>query len=357
MPFDFLKPPLLALDIGSSSIKMVELMGKAVSKNLKSFHVDVLPQGLVHDGAIQDVGPFQECLNRIAKSVKGKERRVALTLGGSTLMIKRVPIQLGKDIVIEEQIPYHAEQAFQLDPSTLYFDWVALPPRPDRPESTDVMLVGARREIVEQYVTCVREAGFRVGVIECSAFSVANIFEHNYGMIEGLVALISVGASHTQISFVLDGVFQFSRDIPIGGEVYTRRIMETMSQPFETAESLKLAASIAAGGPSQEVAAVFAEINEQVVHDLSSTTNYYLQSGEAPPGAVLKYAFLTGGAGRTPGLDAAIAAGLQAAVYQLNPFQRININDRKFPMDHIVAVGSVLSVAAGLALRTYKDKE
>ena len=356
MPFDFLKPPLLALDIGSSSIKLVELTGKPSLKNLKSFHVEVLPQGLVHDGAIQDVGLFQECLTRVGKSVKGKERRVALSLGGSALVIKRVPIQLGKDIVIEEQIPYHAEQAFQLDPSTLYFDWVVLPPRPDRPDLTDVMLVGARREIVEQYVTCVREAGLRVGVIECSAFSVANIFEHNYGMIEGLVALISVGASHTQISFVLDGVFQFSRDIPIGGEFYTRRIMETMSQPYETAESLKLAAAMSGSGPTPEMTAIFAEINEQIVHDLHSTTTYYLQSGEAPQGAVLKYAFLTGGAGRTPGLDAAIAAGLQAAVYQLNPFQRINVNDRKFPMDQMVSVGSVLGVSAGLALRTYKDK-
>lgn len=355
MPFDFLKPPLLAMDIGSSSIKIVELTGKPTAKNLKSFSIEMIPAGLVREGVIQDLGAFQGCLNEIARSVKGKERRVSLSLGGSALVIKRVAIQIGKDIVIEEQIPYHAEQAFQLDPSNLYFDWVLLPSRADRPESADVMLVGARREIVEQYITCVREAGLRIGVIECSAFSAANILEHNYGIIEGLVALISVGASHTQITFILDGVFQFSRDIPIGGEAYTRRIMEAANQSFEAAESLKLAASHSVGG-SAEISAIFAEINEQIVYDLSSTMTYYLQSGEAPPGAVLKYAFLTGGAARTPRLDSAIAAGLQAAVYQLNPFQKINVNDRILPIDRVVSVGSVLAVATGLALRTYNDK-
>lgn len=355
MPFDFLKPPLLAIDIGSSSIKMVELTGKSTAKNLKSFNVEMIPPGLVHDGMIQDPVAFQEHLNRIARSVKGRERRVSLSLGGSALVIKRVAIQTGKDIVIEEQIPYHAEQAFQLDPSNLYFDWVVLPSRADRPESTDVMLVGARREIVEQYVTCIREAGLRIGVIECSAFSAANIFEHNYGIIEGLVALISVGASHTQVSFLLDGVFQFSREIPIGGEVYTRRIMETTNQSYDAAEAQKLAASTSVGA-SAEVAAIFTEVNEQVVYDLSSTVTYYLQSGEAPPGAVLKYVFLTGGAARTPKLDSAIAAGLQAAVFQLNPFQKINVNDRQFPIDHLVSIGSLLGVATGLGLRTFKDK-
>lgn len=357
MALDFFTPPLLAIDIGSSSVKMLELTGKGANRKLKSFKVEPLQPGLVHDGVIQEVGPVQDCLTKLARSAGGKNRRVALSLGGSALVIKKVPIQIGKDIVIEEQIPFHAEQAFQLDPSNLYFDWVGLPARQDRRDLMDVLLVGARREIVEQYVACIREANLRVGVIECSAFSTANIFEHNYGLIDGLVALICVGASHTQVSFILNGVFQFNRDISIGGEAYTRRIMEAANQSYETAESLKIAASSGNAVGSPEVMRVIAEVNDQIIQDLASTLTYFLQSPDAPAGTNLKYVFLTGGASRTPGLDSAIATGLQAAVYQLNPFQRVNVNGSKFPIDQMVAFSSILGVAAGLGLRSLKDKE
>lgn len=356
MPFEFLKPPFLAIDIGSSSIKMVELTGKGASKTLKSFSVEDLPPGIVHDGVIQDVGPVQQCLHKMARGLNKKNRRVALSIGGSALVIKKVSIQIGKDIVLEEQIPFHAEQAFQLDPSTLYYDWAELPDRGNQTDAKDVLLVGARREIVEQYVACIREAGMRVGVIECSAFSAANIFEHNYGVIDGLVAVISIGASHTQISFILDGVFQFSRDIPIGGETYTRKIMDAMAQPYEGAEALKLAPSMNAAVATPEMTRIFTEVNELLVQDLNSTLTYFLQSSDTPQGAFLKYVFLSGGAARTPGLDTSIAAGLQAPVFPLNPFQRISVNDRKFPLEHMLSVSPVLGVAAGLALRTPRDK-
>lgn len=357
MSFDFLTPPLLAIDIGSSSVKMLELTGRGASKSLRSYAVEVLPPGLVHDGVIQDVGSVQSCINRLGRSVAGKNRRVALSLGGSALVIKKVTMPIGKDIAIEEQIPYYAEQAFQLDPAGLYFDWVMLPRRVDRPESVDALLVGARREIVEQHVSCIRDAGMRVGVIECSAFSMANVFEHSYGKVNGLIAIISVGSSHTQISFILDGVFLFNRDISIGGETYTRRIMETLNQQYDSAESLKLAASMSSTGASPDVLKIISEINDQVVYDLNATLAYFMQSGDVAAGTTLKYAFLTGGASRTIGLDAAIATGLQAAVYQLNPFQRINVNDNKFQIDQLIAMSPVLGVVAGLSLRQMKDKE
>ncbi len=133
--------------------------------------------------------------------------------------------------------------------------------------------------------------------------------------------------------------------------------METLNQQYDSAESLKLAASMSSTGASPDVLKIISEINDQVVYDLNATLAYFMQSGDVAAGTTLKYAFLTGGASRTIGLDAAIATGLQAAVYQLNPFQRINVNDNKFQIDQLIAMSPVLGVVAGLSLRQMKDKE
>jgi type IV pilus assembly protein PilM len=350
--------PLIAVDIGSSSIKMMEISGKTSARSLKSYGVELIPTGAIDDGVIQDSAAVIDAVARLASKMGVKGRRAAVSLAGSGVLIRKVSVPSGKDASIEDQIPFHAEQAFQLDPAGLYYDFVQLPQRATSAGETDVLLVGARRETVEQYVACVKDAGLKLGVIECNAFSLFNAFEHNYGTLEGLLAIVNIGASYTQIAFLNNGVFMFNRDIAVGGSTYTRRIMELSGKSYEESEAIKLNTILNSNGrPNPNVQSVINEINDQLVHELHGTLAYFLKAGEIEAGTALKCVFLTGGASRSPGLDAAIAASLQAPVYPLNPFQRIEVNERKFQLESIAGVSFVLGVAAGLGLRQMMDKE
>ena len=349
--------PLIAIDIGSSSIKMVELGGTDSARRLNRFAVEQLPPGLVTDGTITDTAPVQAALSKLVKSVGVKGRRATVSIGGSGVLIKKIAVPMGTDVAIDEQVNYAAEQAFQIDPAELYRDHVLLPTEDGKDGQIDALVVGARREIIEQYVSVVRGAGMRIGVIECSSFSLANIFEYSYGTVDGLCALISIGASYCQMSFLYNGRYIFNRDIPFGGEMYTRRIMEALGSSFENAEAMKLSASSGVQSAPQDVTSLISEVNSQIVGELNSTVAYFGQSGEIPAGTVLKYAFLTGGACRTVGLDAAIAAMLQVPVYPLNPFQRLQISEKKFQMDQLMAVSPMLAVATGAGMRQKGDKE
>ena len=351
------KRPLVAIDIGSSSIKLVELDGKESSLRLRRFAVELLPPGLVTDGVITEPGAVKLALSKLAKSSGVNGRRASVSIGGSGVLIKKVPVPLGKDLSLDEQVNYAAEQAFQIDPGELYRDHIVLPEEAGKEGEIDALVVGARREIIEQYVSVIREAGMRLGVIECSAFSLANVFEYNYGIVEGLCAIISIGASYCQMSFLFNGRFIFNRDLPFGGEMYTRRIMESMGLTFENAEALKISASSGASSAPQDVTSLISSVNNQIVSDITSTLAYFVQSGDIPAGTPLKYAFLAGGASRTIGLDAAIAAMLQVPVYPLNPYQRIEFDDKKFSIDQLMAISPVLAVATGAGMRSLGDKE
>jgi type IV pilus assembly protein PilM len=351
-----LNRPLIAIDIGSSAIKVVELAG-AKQKKLRAVGLEVLPAGAVVDGAVQNAEAVAGVLRDLLKKLKIRPlgRRAALALSGSSVLIKKVGVQ-AKDAGLAEQVYYEAEQQFQADMSEIYFDYAELGPAAQEGDGQPVMLVGAKREMVEQYIGIVRAVGMRTGVVECGVFSVANMFEHNYGAVEGLTALVNIGASITQVSLVAQGEYLYTRDISVGGEEYSRRIMEALGVDHANAETLKVGVSQGDANVPQELHKILGELNEQLVAEVQVTIDYFFQGAGGPsPAGGLTSVFLTGGGSRLLGLDAALAAALQIPVQIVNPFQRIEINPKKFQMDYILMQGHLYGVAVGLGLRAMGD--
>lgn len=351
-----LNRPLVAVDIGSSAIKVVE-MTNTKSFQLKSMGLEILSPGAVVDGVIQNPDGVEVALKNLLQRLKisPRGRRASLALSGSSVLIKKVLVT-ASEADLAEQVYYEAEQQFQMDMADIYFDYWEVGEK--SPNGTQqVLLVGAKRDMVEQYINLIRGAGMRVGVIECGVFSVANMFEYNYGVSDGLTALVNIGATVTQVSLVQAGDYLFTRDIAIGGEEYSRRIVEVLQVDRANAEALKLQASQGDQGVPAELHKILGELNEQLVHDIQVTIDYFFQSLEGGArGTGLTSVFLTGGGARTLGFDASLAAALQIPVQIVNPFQRLEVNPRRFQMDYILMQGHLYGVAVGLCLRTMGDK-
>lgn len=347
--------PLIAIDIGSSAIKVVELAG-AKQKKLSAIGLELLPAGAVVDGALAQPEPVEKILGELLKklNISTRGRRAALSLGGTAVLIKRAEIA-ATGAELDEQAFATAEQHFQTDMAELEFDHFPLSPQAARDGGTPLVLVGAKRETVEPYVQLIRNLGMRLGCIECNVFSSANMFEYNYGAMQGLMALINIGASNSQVSMLGYGDYLFSRDIAIAGEEYTRQIMEALGVPRENAEHLKVAVSQGDANVPPEVMRVLGSLNEQLVNEIQVTIDYFFQSGDAPPNAAVQGIFLTGGGSRVLGFDAALAAAMQIPVTIVNPFQKIEI-PKKFTIDYITMQSHLYGVAVGLGLRSMGDK-
>ncbi len=349
---------LVAIDIGSSAIKVVEMTGQK-QKKLRAIGLELLPAGAVVDGMIQNLETVETVLKNLLKKLKIRTggRRAALALSGSSVLIKKVGIQ-AKNADLAEQVFYEAEQHFQADMAEIYFDYTELDAVVSAGTEQPVLLVGAKREMVEQYIGLMRSVGLRTGVVECSAFSVSNMFEYNYGVVEGLTALVNIGAATSQVSLVTHGNYVYTRDLAIGGDEYSRRIMELLAVDRANAETLKVAVSQGDGSVPDELHKVLGEINEQLVAEIQVTIDYFFQSGDpASKDTGLTSIFLTGGGSRILGLDAALAAALQIPVQIVNPFQRVDVNPKKFQMDYILMQGHLYGVAVGLSLRAIGDND
>ncbi len=352
--------PLIAIDIGSSSVKVVELSGKN-DRKLRAIGLEMLPDGYVVDGAIQNPEMVEGIIHGLLKRMKimTTGRRVAIALGGSSLLVKKVGFPpMANSAELHEQIYYQAEQHFQHDLDELYFDYHEISKVPDHTGNIPVLLVGAKREVVEQYLSLIRGLGMKVGAIDCDILSVVNMFEYNYGVADALIAIVNIGASTTQVSLNFRGEYLYTRDIAIGGNDYSQRLMSVLAIDKVNAESLKVAASLGEDSLPAAVHDVINEVNQQIVTELQMTFDYFLQSGGGPPDLrKVKHVFLSGGGSRTIGLDAAIAASVQIPVQIINPFHRIDVNPRRFQLDYILSQGHLYGVAVGLALRATNDKD
>lgn len=354
----FFNRPFIAIDIGSSAVKIVELSGKG-NKKLRAIGLELLPEGAVIGGVIQDQQVVENTTKALMKKLKivPTGAKAAVAIGGGSLLIKTLGFpesESGSDM--HEQIYYEAEQHFNYDMDELYFDSFTLDKEPDNEGLVPVLMVGAKREMVEQYLSIVHNLGMRTGVVDCDSFSVFNMFEYNYGSVEGLIAIVNIGASVTHVTIVNNGVYQYSRYISLGGDEYTHRLMAELDITKENAESIKIAASQGDESVPMELHTVVNEVNEKIVSEIRLTVDYYFQTGEAPANLTgLDNLFMSGGASRTLGLDAAMAASFNLPVQIVNPFHRVDINPKKFQMDYILSQGHLYSTAVGLAIRTFMD--
>ncbi len=351
--------PMIAIDIGSSSIKVVELSGSVAKRKLTAMGLELIPPGAIIDGAIQEEMIVAEVARNLLQRLKiiTTGRRASLCLGGNAVMVKRITIQVSNDMDIDEQIVHEAEQHFQMDLAELYYKHHILAPAPNALGQLPVVLVGAKRDVVEQHIALVRSLGMRTGIVDCDVFCMANMFEYNHPQVEALTALVNIGATKTEVVVTNSAEFLFTREIQLGGDEYSRQISAALNVDFENAETFKVSAGQPGGSTPEEVQRVIASVNDQLVAEIKSTLDFYFQSGEAPGGATgINHMFLTGGGSRIVGLDGALASTLQVHVQLLNPFYRVDVNPKRFDMDYVLRQGHLYGVAVGLGLRRMGDE-
>lgn len=354
-----IKKNLLAVDIGSSSIKLIDFDNVA-KRRLTHIGMRVLPKGAVDRGEVKDVeGVKQQLLELIAEQkVPTRGRRVAINIGGSHVMIKKAFIRPENGVDIADQAYEEARQLFGMEMDDLYFRFAEIPSQFVEARSKALLLVGAKRELVEKHIAIIRACGLRIGVIDTDVFCLANSFEHNYEVKPEVVVHISVGAASTVVLITYNGEFMFTREIVIGGNDYTTRIAQAMNVQFSEAETIKITSSLQNQNAPAAAVQVIRQMNDELVREVVSTINYYVQTENAPPSASqTQMVYLSGGASQVIGLDAALASALHVPVQILNPMQHINIGKLKIPMEEIIAQSPFYGVAIGLALRDFGDNE
>lgn len=346
----FFSKKVLGLDIGTSSIKIVEL---DVSRNkavLQRVGYTTLPTNAVVGGEIQDTVAVSEAISRLIQEGNFKRKSAAVGMFGTSVITKKISMPKMDKNLISEQIRWEAEQYIPIDLDKVTLDYHVLSNRVNG-DTQEVLLIAGKHEHIYKYMEALSLSQLKTAVLDVSAFALANIFEFNYGRSNDVVALINIGSGVTHFVVVERGEVVFARDIPMGGTAYSNEIQKEMGVSFEEAEALKISASQGQGAPTEVQNAIQA-INEVFAEEISTSFQIY---GSASNGQSISRFFLSGGSSLTIGIKESISHSTGTAAEILNPFIRISCNPKNFSPEYIRQITPFVSVALGLGLRAEKD--
>src|SRR5207249_4281379 len=168
---------LVGLDIGSSSIKAVELKSTKAGYELVSFGMEALAPDTVVDGAIMDAPQVANAISKIFDAQRVKTKNVATSVSGHSVIVKRVPLPLMTEDELYDRIPSEASQHIPFDIADVNLSYQLLE---SMDSQMDVLLVAVKKDKILNHTNVLAQAGKTPVVVDIDAFGLQNCFEINY---------------------------------------------------------------------------------------------------------------------------------------------------------------------------------
>ena len=348
---------LVGLDIGDSSIKVVELkdLGKGRGWQLVKLGWEPLSPEAIVDGAIMDSQLVVETIQRLFERLRIKNTHVATSVSGHSVIVKRITVPAMSEAELAESIQWEAEQYIPFDIEDVRLDYEVLESSSLSGEGNmDVLLAAAKKEKINDYTTVIGQAGLTAECVDVGAFALQNAFEANYEFEpHQTTALVDVGAAVSSISVLQGGTALYWRDMNnIGGNQYTVAIQKELNLSAEQAERLKKGEEVD-GIPYERVLPILSAVNDDVGAEIQKTLDFFKQISPSEEG--LSRLYLTGGSAQAVHLKEHLADRLKTQVELFNPFRKIEPSGREVALDVLHQMTPTASVAVGLALRKLGD--
>jgi type IV pilus assembly protein PilM len=358
------KNQVIGLDIGSQSIKLVEIDHGKKGRILKNFGIIGLPPDAIVEGSIKEMEIVASAIKTLYRNLKVKNKGVATSISGYSVIVKKIEMSNRDESELEDSIQSEAEQYIPFDINDVNLDYDVLRTGAEASENEkgkgekstggkmEVMLVAAKKDVVEDYVSLLQLSGLNPAILDVDAFALQNAFEASTQEPEGCYALVNVGAEELGINAIKDGVSMFSRDSSYGGNQITEAIMSQFDVDFAEAEKIKL------GGEKLEkekgaLEEVFTSVISEWIQEIKRALDFLATSY---PDENIQKIMLSGGSSRIPGFRKYLELETNLPVEELNPFANLLINEKAFDSKYLSYMASQAGVAVGLALRSIGDK-
>jgi type IV pilus assembly protein PilM len=345
------KKEVVGIDIGSSSVKVVQLKDNKGSFQLLNAGIFPLPPEAIVDNTLMDSSSIATVIKNLVSSLGIKIKDVVCSISGNSVIIRKIVLPAMPQEDLEDQISWEAEQYIPFDINDVNMDFQILSPDANDPSKMNVLLVASKKDIINDYVSVFNEAGMQLSVIDVDSFAVQNAFEanHDYSS-EEILALVNIGASVMNINVIKDGITLFTRDVQMGGNLYSEEIQKQLGLSSEAAEVGKL---LAHETNNELLRSVIIKVNEIITQEIRRSLDFYNSTaGDDRISGI----FVSGGCSKVFNLADAIAEKTGIPVERLNPFAKLKYNEKDFDPEYLQEIGPFMAVPVGLAIRRVGDK-
>lgn len=314
--------PLFGLDIGHSSVRVMELVRTKAKKGKNALHVNgygaiSFPSEALENGVIVKPEVVAEAVLKLFRhdligSITTK--RVALSLPTSHMFtrIMEVPQDLSaKDVT--QAVHNEAEQYIPVPLSDLYIDYT--PIHRSKSDQNELFIVATPKRIVDSYIMLCHILGLEPILLEPSIGSSVRVF----GLDEQSdvpAILIDFGSESADIT-VYDKELVVSGTVPCGGETFTRLIADALKVTAREAETIKAKYGLNASKKQENIRKALQPTLDMLIKEVRRTMRYYeeREGNEHTVGQVV----MIGGGASMPGLVDYITSSLRLPARTLDP--------------------------------------
>jgi len=347
------KKGVIGLDIGSSSIKLVELGESKNIYKLQSLGIAPLPPEAIVDGALMDSVTIIDTIRELIANTKAKTKDVITSVSGHSVIVKKITLPLMSDSELEESIQWEAERYIPFDINEVNIDFQIFGSSSENPEVMDVVLVAAKKDIINDYVSVIIESGLNPVIIDVDSFAIENMLSVNYEMEKDeTVAMANVGASITNINILKNNMTAFTRDIFKGGNQITEEIQRQLHIDYEEAEKIKVGSKIDATSQSI-IQEVLKSASESLAIEIGNSIEFFQSTTTYEKISKL---YLSGGGSKIKDFDIVLQQQIGIPVEIVNPFKKIEYSEKNFDLEYLREIGPMMAVGVGLATRKVGDR-
>ncbi len=345
-------PPLIGVDISSSSVKMVELADAGRGKiRLDRYAIEPLPKDAVVDGNIMNLEAVGDSVRRGWKRMGTRIKNLAMALPSAQVITKKITVPAGlREDELETQVETEANQYIPFALEEVNLDFQILGPAPNSPEDVEVMIAASRKEKVEDRVAVAEFGGLKAVVMDIDSFAAQTAFELMETQLpdggrEQLIALVDVGASMMNINVLRNDQSVYMREQPFGGNQLTQEIQRHYNLSAEEAEAAKRNGGL----PDSYEMEVLQPFMDTLALEVTRALQFFYTSTQYNQ---INHIFLSGGCATIPGLDQVVAKRTEVNTIVANPFATMQVSP-KIKQRQLVQDASALVVACGLAMRRF----
>ncbi len=343
--------PVLSVDIGSHSIKVMEFDPRKEEPTLLSAGIGYTPDDCFHNNVISNPELVGKAIRNIVDANGISAKKVVTSVAGVCCFSKSIKTGVQTLKELRNTIPFEVNNYIPHDVSDVSLDFQVLGKKSNT--ALDVLIVAVTNEVVNGYVESIKAADLEVVVLDVDSYALNNMFEVNYPE-EGdrTVAILNIGAKFTSVNIEEKGNVLYRGEVSVGGNLYTKALSEALGINEAEAEDLKKG-KLPDGVDPELVRETIERTSEKVAIELERQVGFFWDAIESKK--TIDVIYITGGCSLIPGLSEELSIKTGVETKNLDNFRKIGGLD-SFEDSYLKQIGPLLGVSVGLAGRQIADK-
>ena len=331
----------LGIDIGDSSLKMVELVKAGKKIKLANYGFSEHTTAVKFTG-VEDPEVLAKVINKMRSDLKIVANKVSVSLPSFAVFSSVVNLYNVNKKNIVEQVNEEAKKVIPLPLSEMVLDWKIIPAEADAPaNNTRIFLTGSPKSLIKKYISVFAAAKLTLVSLETETFS---LIRSLLGNDKSTVMIVDLGDNSTDICIVKESIPYLNRSINISGAGVSATISQKLGVAQEDAEQLKH--DLTLGG--LEAPTAIREAVQPIVNEITYMIDLFRSSNNQK----IEKIILTGGGSLLVDFANYLEKTTNIQTLVGDPWFRVATPPEIQPV--LREVGPRLAIAVGLALRGFK---